>query len=238
MRIRGTLGVALAASVLAAACGATTKTAPTTLRRQECTNPDAQLRAVLEPLEAQRAAGCAPSKTAASCISLELELERLAVVCPNHAPTLVANAVVAYDQHQAARAQQLLDEALSGPAGNPVAAELRARIAIEDGNLTFAHRLLDDQIKLAPDHAGLREVLGGALYLSGHLPEARRELTAAQALGAPKWRVAYHLGLVEEASGRFDDAKRRYAEALDGRPGYGPAESRLRALRLKDGPAQ
>ena len=91
--------------------------------------------------------------------------------------------------------------------------------------------MLEAQINLAPDHPGLHETYASALYLSGQLPEARRELTAAGALGAPRWRIAYHLGLVEEASGRLDEASRYYAEALAGNPTWAPAASRLKALR-------
>jgi hypothetical protein len=58
----------------------------------------------------------------------------------------------------------------------------------------------------------------------------------AGALGAPRWRIAYHLGLVEEASGRRDEASRYYSEAVDANPTFEPAKSRLKALRaLNDG---
>jgi hypothetical protein len=57
-------------------------------------------------------------------------------------------------------------------------------------------------------------------------------------LGAPRWRIAYHLGLIEEASGRGDEASRLYAEALQGNPGWAPADSRLKALRARTGSVQ
>jgi Flp pilus assembly protein TadD len=71
------------------------------------------------------------------------------------------------------------------------------------------------------------------LYLDGRLPEATLELTTAQVLGAPRWRVAYHLGLVEEAAGRFAEASRHYGEALEGNPEWAPAQSRFNALRAR-----
>jgi predicted Zn-dependent protease len=214
---------ALAACLMAADCATSPPVA-----RQQCYNADAQLAAVLEPYEAQRTEGC---DSGGACDRLKREIARLSVVCPAHAPTLLANAVLAYDDGQPAIAQQYLDTILSQPRGYPEAAELRARIAIEDGNMPFARRLLEQQIKLVPDHEGLHETYAAALYLSGNLAEARNELTLAGALGAPRWRIAYHLGLIEEASGRRAEASRLYAEALQGNPGWAVAASRLKALQ-------
>ncbi len=223
--------LALVGTLVTAACKTTSP-----LVRQECDNADAQLARVLQPLEALRAKGCdtaVDQRGVSECGRLRRELERLAVICPGHAPTLMANAVVAYDDHQPVKAQQLLDQILAQQRTFPDAAALRARIAIEEGNLPYARRLLDQQIKLAPDHAGLHETYGAALYLGGQLPEARQELATAAALGAPRWRIAYHLGLIEEAAGRFDEARRRYSEALEANPAWSPAEARLKALQAR-----
>ena len=234
MIVNRRLSAAFVAILLASACATTT--APP-LVRQQCYNPDAQLAAVLQPFEELRAKGCdngIDQRGIPECDRLRVEIERLAVICPAHAPTLMANAVIAYDEHQVVKAQQLLDDILAQSRPSPDAVVLRVRIAIEEGNVPFARRLLDQHIKLAPDHAGLHETYGAILYLDGHLPEARRELTTAAALGAPRWRIAYHLGLVEEGSGRLDEARKFYAEALEGNPGWAPAQSRLNALRAKD----
>ena len=204
--------------------------------RQQCYNPDAQLASVLPQFEALRARGCDEATVQggpSECERLQREIERLAVVCPAHAPTLMANAVIAYEEQRPAAAQQMLDVVLSQPRAYPDAAVLRARIAIEDGNIPFARRLLAQQIRLVPDHAGLHETHAAALYLEGNLPESQAELTLASALGAPRWRIAYHLGLIEETSGRADEATRLYQEAVTGNPGWEPAESRLKALRAR-----
>lgn len=206
------------------------------LLRQECLNPDAQLAIVLQPFEALRAKGCDAGvnrQGTSECVRLLREIERLTVVCPGHAPTLMANAVIAYDEQLRAKSQQFLDQILAQSRSYPDAAVLRAQIAVEEGNLPFARRLLEQHIKLVPDHAGLYETYGATLYLQRQLPEARQALTTAAALGAPKWRTAYHLGLVEEASGRFEEALRYYAEALAGKPGWAPAQSHLNGLRGK-----
>ena len=224
---------AVVMSLMTSACATTSP-----LVRQECYNPDAQLAGLLQPLEALRAKGCVAGDAAgggSECVRLAREIERLAVVCPQHVPTLMATAVIAYDEQRPADAQQILDQILAQPRSYPDAAVLRAQIAIEEGNVPFALRLLEERIRLAPDHPGLRETHAAALYLDGKLAEARGELALAGALGAPRWRIAYHLGLVEEAAGRRDEASRYYAEALEGNPGWAPAESRLKALRAIDG---
>ncbi len=56
--------------------------------------------------------------------------------------------------------------------------------------------------------------------------EAKRQLTIAANLGAPAWRVAYHRGLFEEASGNFHLALRHYEEAISERPGWEVALAR------------
>ena len=218
-------------SVVAGGCATTSP-----IVHQQCYNADQQLANVLRPLEDLRAKGCdaeVPRRGASECDRLRQELERLVVVCPGHMPTLMANAIVAYDEAQSVRSQQLLDQILARSGSHPDAAVLRARIAIEEGNVPFARRLLEQQIRLVPDHFGLHETYGATLYLERQLPEARRELTTAQELGAPRWRIAYHLGLVAEASGQLDEARQHYTEAVDGNPGWAPAQSRLNGLRAQ-----
>jgi tetratricopeptide (TPR) repeat protein len=203
------------------------------LIQQTCYNPDAQLAAVLEPYEKLRAEGCAegPGRRGAStCDRLRLELERLTLVCATHVPTLMANAVIAHDEGQLVKSQQLLDQIFAQPRRAPDAAVLRAQIAIEEGNLALARRLLAEQILLAPDHAGLREAYGAAMYLGGQLADARRELDIAARLGAPAWRIAYHLGLVEEAAGDLEAARRHYSEAVKGRPDWPLPRARMTAI--------
>jgi len=90
-----------------------------------------------------RANGCAAAtaKTGESeCTRLRLELDRLALVCQGHAPTLMANAVFAYEERQPILAQQLLDQVLAQGRRYPDAAVLRAQIAVEEGNVPFARR--------------------------------------------------------------------------------------------------
>jgi tetratricopeptide (TPR) repeat protein len=235
MIVHRRLCAAFAAMLLTSACATSSP-----LVRQECYSADAQLAGLLQPLEALRAKGCDPgvaSRGLAECDRLRREIERLALICPGHVPTLMANAVIAYDEHRPAISQQLLDQILAQPRSYPDAAVLRARIAVEEGNLAFSRRLLEQHIRLTPDHAGLHETYAATLYLERLLPEARRELTTAGALGAPRWRIAYHLGLVEEDSGQLDAALRYYAEALAANPGWAPAQSHLNAIKARTPPS-
>src|SRR5262249_45904945 len=102
------LHAAFAAALMASACATTSP-----LVRQQCDNADAQLASVLQPFEALRAKGCVDDggrHGGSECDRLRREIERLSLVCPAHAPTLMANAVIAYDAHQPDVSQQLLDQ--------------------------------------------------------------------------------------------------------------------------------
>jgi predicted Zn-dependent protease len=223
---------ALGALLLSTACASSAKLT----MRQECYNPDAQLGKLLTELESNRANGCWDREIhdpPSVCDGLRRDIERLAMVCPSHAPTLMTNAVMAHEAGQSVRAQQLLDQIFERPASHPDAAVLRGRIAIEEGNIPFARRFLEQQIKLAPFHPGLRETHAASLYLTNQMDEARKELASAEALGGPRWRIAYHLGLIEEASGHFDQAQRLYGEAVEKNPSFEPAGGRLKGLRSR-----
>lgn len=222
-RSRSLAAVLLAANV--AACASK----QTPLGAQVCINPDAQLAALIPPL----VTGSCADSPAAECDRMTQSLQRLSAVCPAHVPTALISAVVAYQQQQPTRAQQLLDDILARPQSQPDAAVLRARIAIEEGNVIFARKLLGQQLQLAPDHASLHETFAAALYVDGEMAESAKELTVAATLGAPRWRIAYHLGLIQEAAGQDDQAVKLYEEALQGRPEFSAAASRLKALRAK-----
>lgn len=198
----------------------------------ECADPDRALHEAIVQLEDARGARCSEHGRAGSCVTREREIERLALVCPAHTLTMVANAVLAYERRNPAQSQQYLDRVRNEPSALPDAVMLRARIAIDEGNLPFARRVLAEQIRLRPDHAGLREVYGAALYLSGDLDGATRELQVAQRMGAPAWRVAYHLGLIDEAAGLPDAAREHYAASVAANPTWLPARSRLTALEM------
>lgn len=177
----------------------------------------------------QTPGGCDPDN-GQRCDLLRIRIERLSIDCPNHPDVLMANALLAFEARNFVRAQQVLDEVFSLSVTYPEAAVLRARIALEQGNTPFALRFLAEQIQKTGDDASLRETYASALYIAGRWDEAVRELTVAQNLGAPAWRVAYCQGLIEEAGGKFEAAKARYQDAVKAKPGWKTAESRLKTL--------
>jgi tetratricopeptide (TPR) repeat protein len=184
--------------------------------------------------EARKAAGGCDEDNGMRCEALRAQIERLSIDCASNPDIVMSNALLAYDQRNFVRAQQLLDELSTLQVSYPEAAVLRARIALDQGNMPFALRFLDQQIRQTGDHAGLREVYASALYLTGRWDEAKEQLAIAQRLGAPAWRVAYGQGLIEEAAGKRDEAQKRYQEALLAKPGWKLAASRLRALEATE----
>lgn len=169
------------------------------------------------------------------CEHLRKQIERLAIAFPNDPDVLLANAVVAFEAGRPEEAEKDLDALRRIDPIQPEATLLRARIAISEGNLRLARRMLDEQIELTPDHAGLRELSSSVLYLEERYDEAGFELEIASRLGAPAWRVAYHRGLIFEATGRDSEAENAYRVALELEPAFDPARSRLRALAVMGG---
>lgn len=164
------------------------------------------------------------------CEAVSNGIARLAIEFPRDPDILLAAAVVDFERGRKDNALKTLDVLRSVEAIHPEAAILRARIAIEEGNLRFARRLLDEQRELTPDHAGLWEMLASVAYLEEEYAKADRSLDIAARLGAPAWRVAYHRGLVAEASSRPERAIQAYEVCLEEAPDFAPARSRLRAL--------
>jgi Tfp pilus assembly protein PilF len=200
------------------------------LRVQQCIAPDARLATIVTSLDKLRDSCTPGALDQPSCDRIRQALLQQALVCPQHEPTLMFNAVFAYEMRRPTDAQQYLDLILARGGSHPGAAVLRARIATEEGNLPYARRMLEEQVTLAPNHAGLRETFGSVLYLAKDWPGAAREITRAGSLGSPPWRIAYNLGLIEEAQGHIENARRLYTEALQGNSQFGDARTRLEGL--------
>ena len=159
------------------------------------------------------------------------ELRKLHLEYPSHVPSLFALAVLEYEAGAKARASGYLDNLFEVEPVHPEAGILRSRMAIADGNLPASRRILEQQLRYTPDHAALHEALSATAYLEGDLEEARTEVELARRLGAPGWRVAFNLGLIEEADGNRIQAMKDYEVALSERPDFPEASSRLAGLQ-------
>ena len=169
------------------------------------------------------------------CGRIQAAIERLALEFPTQPEVLLANAVIAYETHQGEKAQDYLDAIIRQPEVQPGVVVLRSRLALRQGNLPFARRLLTEQIELAPDAPSLREALASVEYLAGEFEAARRQLLIAERLGAPAWRIAFNRGLCEEAQGNTYSAMRFYRKTLEHNPEYAPARARLVGLESETG---
>ncbi len=201
-------------------------------------DPAVRLEALLESWRETRSNGWSCEESAPhdspiiDCERIRDELEQMAYDFPRNVPVLFANAVVAFEYRRYGRCQMFLDGLFEVQPAHADAAVLRSRIAVREGNMRFARRLLEEQIELTPDHAGLREARAAVFYLTGDLEEADRELRAALRLGAPEARIAYHRGLVAEADDRVREAGHYYARAVELDPEDQRAAGRLRGITV------
>lgn len=169
------------------------------------------------------------------CGRVQAQIEALALRFPTNPDVLLVNAVVAFETNQPEKAESYLDALLDQAPMDPGVAVLRSRLALQQGNLPHARRLLAAQVTLTPDAFDLREALASVFYLAGEYEAARRQLSIAERLGSPRWRIAYNRGLIEEAEGRPRAAIRFYQQTLDENPEYEPARSRMRGLKSELG---
>jgi tetratricopeptide (TPR) repeat protein len=204
-------------------------------RSREC-DPDVRLEQLVnEYNDAKEGHAGHSGEILLDCDRVRLEMDRMALEFPTHAPTLMACAVASFDAHEPAKAQGYIDALFHIQPAHPEAAILRSRIAVDDGNLPYARRMLSTQIQYSPDNPGLREAYSGVLYMARDLDGAREAITAAEKLGAPAWRVAYNRGLIAEADGQPEEAQRQYKAAVDGNPEFPEARARLSGMKAVPG---
>jgi hypothetical protein len=184
IRLNGTASFLLAWTCLLAACATHTHTA--TVLGTPCGDAGPRLNSAWRSLNEalQTPEGCA-AENGLRCEGLRTQIERLSIDCPSNPDVIMANALLAFSRRDFVRTQQLLDELFSLAVSYPEAAELRARVALEQGNARFAVRFLDQQIRLHGDHPGMRETYASALYFVGRWDEAQAQLQIAKRLGGP-----------------------------------------------------
>lgn len=124
----------------------------------------------------------------------------------------------------------MLDRLLAQPGPHPEAAILRARIALEQGNITGAVQLLERQAMLVPSDLDVRSALASAYYTGGEYERARNLLrTTGMAIHDPPAH-SYHLGLIAEAQEDWLAACEHYRRALGFQPEFSPARARIIGL--------
>jgi tetratricopeptide (TPR) repeat protein len=197
-------------------------------------DPQQQLDRLLPATEADAAALDANQRE-----ELRQTLERLAARHTNHVPTQVAAAAMAFADGDVQRAAGLVERVLELAPANVEARSLRIRLAVADGGMELAQRLVDDGLRLRPDAAALHESQAWLHQLACRQPQALAALALAERLGAPAWRVEFHRGLLAEQAGDDDAARQHYRRVRELQPDCEPATQRLRALAARNGkPAQ
>ena len=159
-------------------------------------------------------------------------LRALSFEHPEHIASAMAVGALEYDEGDPIESARVLDRLLQQHPVHTDATLLRARIAMEANNLPLAMRLCEELILHRPDLADAREAMAAVLFLTGEYAGADRQLDAAESLGSPEWRIAYHRGLIAEHDGRTEDARGYYARAYELEPGSELVRSRLLGLGL------
>ncbi len=164
------------------------------------------------------------------CERIAREVDRLYAEFPYQQRVVLTHAFMQHDYGRRDSAQFLLDQLLGQPGSFPEAAILRSQLALAEGNMTRAKSLLKQQIKLAPDHAGLHETLSSVFYLEGQYDKSQHHLNLATILDAPDWRVTYHRGLILEAQDNTEAACHAYQGAAQLKPDFRAPIARLIGL--------
>lgn len=171
-----------------------------------------------------------PPSAIGDCARIVVEMERILNDFPTHERTMMTLSILYYQMNRIDRAQYMLDQLLNIPGTKPEAAILRAMIALKDGNVTLAARVLTRQILLAPESEELRSALASVYYSQGETHRARTVLNMSNQTNENQWLLSYHNGLLAETEKDWLAACKLYANALRVQPNFGPARSRIIAL--------
>ncbi|MBY6194591.1 hypothetical protein KUV78_12400 [Marinobacter hydrocarbonoclasticus] len=157
-------------------------------------------------------------------------LTQLYTVFPDYEKLQLALAITFHTRNKNREALYYLDQLLRDNRPRPEAAILAAKIAMEEGNTRRAQSLLETQRRLAPMHAGIHETLAAVFYLNHEPQEGFSALAAAEQLGAPDWRVAYHRGLLYELTENEAAACEQYAASFTLKPSFHRPNGRILGL--------
>lgn len=157
-------------------------------------------------------------------------LTQLFTKFPDYERLQLALAVSYQARNKNREAQYYLDLLLKKDRPRPEAAILAAKLAMEEGNTRRAETLLNAQKRLNPMHAGIHETLAAVFYLNHEPEKGFSALAAAEQLGAPAWRVAYHRGLLYELSKNESAACAQYAKSYTEKASFRLPEGRILGL--------
>lgn len=134
---------------------------------------------------------------------------------------------------------RLLRQRLTTAPGDGAAARALSRILRQRQRFDEARRVLEAALATAPadprEEAALRLESGRLLALGNQPARALSELNRARRLAPELFEAAFLAGLVYAELGRLDDAGAAYAEALEARPGFGPARLALAEVQARRG---
>lgn len=228
---RGRLTVALLGALLAlSAC----RHVPH--NRHDSGDPDVRLAAALEQLDEARSQGennnvlRSDQRVIVDSDASRYRIRQLALEFPNHGPTLLVNAELAFEAGDMASAQGYLDRLLTLEPDNVFGGIYRARIALNEGNIPLARDVMERQLEMNPDSPHLHEVMASVHFFSGDLTAADKSLVTAGRLGSAEWRVAYHRGLIAEKRGDVEGARRLLRRSSELNPDDPRSRARLIGL--------
>lgn len=210
--------------------------------RHSTGDPDARLAAALAQLDRARDDGMnnntviEDESVTVAPETARLRIEHLSLEFPHHVPTLTMCAMLAFEASEFEKAGSYADRVLALQPENNFAAIIRARVALQEGNLPRAKQILEREIRMTPESPFLHETLASVHYYSDDLDAAEKELRLAAAHGSDAARIAYLRGLIAEKRGSTADAKKLYSEAIRLQPDFEPAQSHL--LGLDPSPAK
>lgn len=200
-------------------------------------DPDLRLDLLLREHELAAGAGVvrAHEQVVVDVGRIHNEIDRLTLEFPNHVPTLMAAAQLAFEGGEMVKAREYLDRVAGIDPTRADASVLLARIALQQGSIAGARRLLVAQLDRTPQVAELHEVLACVHFVSGEFERASAELSLAAALGGDPARIACNRGLIAERRGDAVTARSEYERALAADPGISLAAGRLQAIAAMRG---
>lgn len=143
----------------------------------------------------------------------EQALNRALKLKPDSPETLCLLAQVAADQSRAVDALDLLVRARKLAPENADVIFLLARVSMTQNYYADAIPLLESGLKIAPNRADLRAALGESYFMSGKAEKAIDEFKNLIQVD-PSSRSYAFMGLAQRHLGRFDEARKYFAEGL------------------------